>query len=284
MDGHPLVVAGIAWRLATPELPFWAQILVTLALVTSSAASYCIAHQSAAEAQRLRLLIASVAVHFTLTGLGLLVFGAEGCGTPAFSSASSTLAASTSACRACWSFARASRSIQRCTFFFGCMLYGKALSATASNRVGARLNGSLTRSPPFALAALLCASSGVLIGPFTTVTTIRGPPREPQGLRRSRSSAAAELPLAAAGALLSGCSRRSRRSAQRLQGSDRVQLILIPVLLCSLTTAITRSGRMSLRRKCCSAVSVSRLRRGADGGALSLATVRRHGAQLTSGV
>ena len=36
--GIPVAIAGVAWWLATPELPFWAQILVTLALVTAARA------------------------------------------------------------------------------------------------------------------------------------------------------------------------------------------------------------------------------------------------------
>ena len=83
--GIPLVLAGIAWWLATPDLPFWAQILVTLALVTPlGPLLYRIAYQPLAEASVLVLLIVSVAVHFALTGLGLWYFGAEGSRTPAF--------------------------------------------------------------------------------------------------------------------------------------------------------------------------------------------------------
>ena len=61
--GIPMALSGIAWWLATPELPFWAQILVTLALVTSlGPLLYRIAYQPLAEATVLVLLIVSVAV------------------------------------------------------------------------------------------------------------------------------------------------------------------------------------------------------------------------------
>ena len=101
--GIPVVLAGIAGWLATPELPFWAQILVTLVLVTPlGPLLYRIAYQPLAEASVLVLLIVSVAVHFALTGLGLWFFGAEGSRTPAFSaSLVRSRPASTSACRAC---------------------------------------------------------------------------------------------------------------------------------------------------------------------------------------
>jgi branched-chain amino acid transport system permease protein len=56
--------------------------------------------------------------------------------------------------------------------FFNRTLYGKALRATALNRVGARLVGvspNLAGSLTFMLAAMLCAFSGILIGPITTI-------------------------------------------------------------------------------------------------------------------
>ena len=56
--------------------------------------------------------------------------------------------------------------------FFDRMLYGKALRATAVNRIGARLVGIPTASAgqiAFALASALGAVSGILIVPVTTV-------------------------------------------------------------------------------------------------------------------
>ena len=74
----------------------------TLAAVTAlGPLLYRIAYQPLAEARVLVLLIVSVAVHFALIGLGLWFFGAEGSRTPPFSSASFTVGAVTSACRAC---------------------------------------------------------------------------------------------------------------------------------------------------------------------------------------
>jgi branched-chain amino acid transport system permease protein len=82
--------------LATPELPFWAQIAVTLALVTALGPMlYRVAYQPLAEASVLVLLIVSVGVHLALTGLGLWFFGAEGSRTQPFSSESFNVAGST---------------------------------------------------------------------------------------------------------------------------------------------------------------------------------------------
>jgi branched-chain amino acid transport system permease protein len=58
--------------------------------------------------------------------------------------------------------------------FFERTIVGKALRATAINRVGARLMGiptALSGDLSFALAALIGAISGLLIAPVTTSTT-----------------------------------------------------------------------------------------------------------------
>ena len=76
----------------TPGCRYWAQILLTLALVTPlGPLLYRIAYQPIAEASVLVLLIVSVAVHFALMGLGLYLFGAEGARTPPFSPLTFTL-------------------------------------------------------------------------------------------------------------------------------------------------------------------------------------------------
>src|SRR5256885_17130542 len=56
--------------------------------------------------------------------------------------------------------------------FFGRSIYGKALRATAVNRVGARLVGiriGLAGGLSFLLAAFIGALSGILISPITTI-------------------------------------------------------------------------------------------------------------------
>src|SRR5262249_58677763 len=56
--------------------------------------------------------------------------------------------------------------------FFGLTLYGKALRATAVNRLGARLAGirtTLSGQIAFLLASMIGALSGILIVPITTL-------------------------------------------------------------------------------------------------------------------
>ena len=230
-----------AWWLATPELPFWAQILVTLALVTPlGPLLYRIAYQPLAEASVLVLLIVSVAVHFALTGLGLWFFGAEGSRTPAFSAASFDLSGVNVSLQSLLVVLTSLALIAAFYFFFGRTLYGKALRATALNRVGARLVGiapNLAGSLTFALAALLCSFAGVLIGPFTTVYYDSGFLVSLKGFVGAIIGGLVSYPLAAAGALLVGLLEAFASYWASAFKEVIVFTLIIPVLLWrSLTT------------------------------------------------
>ncbi|MET0517876.1 MAG: branched-chain amino acid ABC transporter permease, partial [Burkholderiaceae bacterium] len=88
----PLAICALAWWAAPRGLPLLAQVLVTLAVVTAMGPLiYRLAYQSLADASVLVLLIVSVGVHFALTGLGLVFFGAEGSRNPSFWDASYSL-------------------------------------------------------------------------------------------------------------------------------------------------------------------------------------------------
>jgi branched-subunit amino acid ABC-type transport system permease component len=206
--GVPVAVAALAWWLASPTLPFWAQILVTLALVTAlGPLLYRIAYQPLAEASVLVLLIVSVAVHFALTGLGLWFFGAEGSRTPPFSSESVELGGIRISVQSMLVVATSVGLIAALYLFFGRTLVGKALRATALNRVGARLVGispDLAGALTFTLAALLCAFSGVLIGPIATVYYDSGFLVSLKGFVGAIIGGLVSYPLAAAGALFVG--------------------------------------------------------------------------------
>lgn len=204
----PLFVAAIAWWLASRDPPFWAQIVITLALVTPlGPLLYRIAYQPLAEASVLVLLIVSVAVHLALTGLGLWFFGAEGSRTPPFSTASWQIGAMTISAQSAVVVVTSIVLIAALYLFFGRTLYGKALRATALNRVGARLVGispNLAGALTFTLGALLCAFSGVLIGPITTVYYDSGFLVSLKGFVGAIIGGLVSYPLAAAGALLVG--------------------------------------------------------------------------------
>ena len=81
----PMAVALLAMWVAPMQPPLLVQALLTLALVTPMGPLvYRLAFRSLADSSSLVLLIVSVGVHFALTGLGLLFFGAEGFRNPPF--------------------------------------------------------------------------------------------------------------------------------------------------------------------------------------------------------
>ena len=240
-SGLPLAIAAAAWWLARFELPFWTQIVVALALVTAMGPLlYRIAYQPLAEASVLVLLIVSVAVHFALTGLGLWFFGAEGSRTPPFSAESFELGGIRISMQSLFVVLASGGFIAALYVFFGRTLYGKALRATALNRVGARLVGispDLAGALTFTLAALLCAFSGVLIGPIATVYYDSGFLVSLKGFVGAIIGGLVSYPLAAAGALLVGLLEAFASFWASGFKEVIVFTLIIPVLLwCSLTT------------------------------------------------
>jgi branched-chain amino acid transport system permease protein len=206
--GLPCAIAALVWWAAPHNFALPAQIALTLAAVTPlGPLSYRIAFQPLADASVLVLLIVAVAVHFALTGLGLWFFGAEGSRTPPFAAASFQLGDVTFSLQSVLVVVASIALIVALYAFFGRTLYGKALRATAVNRIGARLVGV---SPQFAgtltftLAALLCAFSGVLIGPITTVYYDSGFLVSLKGFVGAIIGGLVSYPLAALGALLVG--------------------------------------------------------------------------------
>jgi branched-chain amino acid transport system permease protein len=204
----PLAIAGVVRWLAPLQPPFVVQIALTLAAVTAlGPLLYRIVYQPLVEASVLVLLIVSVAVHFALTGLGLWFFGAEGSRTPPFSGESFRVGEMILSAQSLLVLLTSLLLILGLYLFFGRTLYGKALRATAVNRVGARLVGispSLAGALTFTLATLLCAFSGILIGPITTIYYDSGFLVSLKGFVGAIIGGLASYPLAAAGSLLVG--------------------------------------------------------------------------------
>ena len=204
----PLAIAGLVQWLAPLSLPFPVQIVLTVAVVSAlGPLLYRVAYQPLAEASVLVLLIVSVAVHFALVGLGLWFFGAEGSRTPAFTAASFRIGEVQVSGQSLLVLLFSMLVIAALFIFFERTLYGKALRATALNRVGARLSGispTLAGSLTFLLAALVCSFSGVLIGPITTVYYDSGFLVSLKGFVGAIIGGMASYPLAAGGAVLVG--------------------------------------------------------------------------------
>jgi branched-chain amino acid transport system permease protein len=169
----PVVIAGITAYVAPLQAPLLVQALLSVALVTAyGPLVYRVAYQSLADATSLVLLIVSVGVHFAMTGLGLLFFGAEGFRNPAFWDLRLSLGAVSLSGQTIIIGTALLALIAMLWLFFERSLYGKALRATAINRLGARLMGISSQTAgqlTFAMAAFIGALSGLLIGPTTTV-------------------------------------------------------------------------------------------------------------------
>ena len=237
----PLAIAGAVAAMAPLELPLPVQILATLAAVTAlGPLLYRIAFQPVAEASVLVLLIVSVAVHFVLVGFGLWFFGAEGSRTPPFSAASFSIGAVNVSVQSLLVVATSVLLIFALYLFFGRTLYGKALRATALNRAGARLVGvspNFAGALTFTLASLLCAFSGVLIGPITTIYYDSGFLISLKGFVGAIIGGLSSYPLAAAGSLLVGLIESFSSFWASAFKEVIVFTLIIPVLLWrSLTT------------------------------------------------
>jgi branched-chain amino acid transport system permease protein len=169
----PVTVSLLAIWLAPMKLPLLAQAALTLALVTPFGnLIYRLAYEKLADATVLVLLIVSVGVHFALVGLGLFFFGAEGFRNPSFWDERFNLGALTLSGQTLIIFLVSIALIVSLWLFFERSLHGKALRATAVNRLGARLMGISTVGAgrlSFTMAAFIGALSGLLIGPTTTV-------------------------------------------------------------------------------------------------------------------
>lgn len=169
----PVAVSLLAIWAAPRQWPMLAQAVLTVALVTPfGPLLYRLAYESLADASVLVLLIVSVGVHFALVGLGLFFFGAEGFRNPSFWDQRFSMGGITLAGQTLIIFAASIALIVALWLYFERSLAGKALRATAVNRLGARLMGissSTAGRLSFTMAALIGALSGLLIGPTTTV-------------------------------------------------------------------------------------------------------------------
>ncbi|QDL37261.1 branched-chain amino acid ABC transporter permease [Rhodoferax sediminis] len=170
----PALPCLAAWAVAGRAMPAVVNIVVSIALVVPITPLIArIALQPIADASVLVLLIASLALHFLLSGLGLLFFGPEGSRTNPLASGALTLGNGFSI-SAQTLLMIASAIVLSGLFYlmFERTLTGKALRATAVNRVGARLVGirpARTASLAYGGASLLAGLIGVLIAPVTTM-------------------------------------------------------------------------------------------------------------------
>ena len=232
---YPLALAALLHGVDAAGLPMVAQIALTLAiLVPLGPMIYRIAYQPIADTSVLVLLIASVAVHLILTGLGLVFFGAEGVRTAPFSEGSLSFGEFTVNAQTIWVVGCSLAFIVGLYAFFARTLYGKALRATAVNQSGAKLMGIspvVAGKLTFLLAALLGTFSGLLIGPITTIYYDTGFLIGLKGFVAAIIGGLASYPLAAAGAVLVGLLESFSSFWASAFKEVLVFTLIIPVLL-----------------------------------------------------
>ncbi len=231
----PAVVIGLT-LLAAPRRPgVLIEAALTAAIVTPMAPYlYRVAFQPLARASVVVLLIASVGVHLALNGLGLVFFGPEGFRANGFSDARYSIGDLVVPGQALWIVGLTLAAMAGLALFFDRTLAGKALRATAVNRLGARLVGiptSLSGRIAFTLAGLLGAVSGVLIVPLTTIYYDSGFLIGLKGFVAAIIGGLVSYPLAAAAALLVGTVESFSSFYASAFKEVIVFTVIIPVLL-----------------------------------------------------
>lgn len=170
---YALALLTVMKSLPLQSLPMVVQGLLTLALIVPMGPLlYDICFKPIASAHALVLLIVSIALHGVLVGLSLLMFGAEGARSEPFSDGGLELGPVMFKAQTLWVIVLSLVLIVGLYVFFNRTLYGKALRATAVNRLGAELMGispTFAGQASFALAAFIGALSGILIAPLTTL-------------------------------------------------------------------------------------------------------------------
>ncbi len=170
---YPLALYALARHVALQELAMPLQIALALGIVVPMGPMiYRVAYQPLAHSSVLVLLIVSLGVHLAMVGLGLLMFGPEGSNTKPFTDLQFTLGESLVSGQSVIVLVTVAALIGAIYVFFERTLTGKALRATAVNRLGARLVGvgiNQAGKLSFAMAAGIGALCGILIAPFTIV-------------------------------------------------------------------------------------------------------------------
>ncbi|WP_407185750.1 branched-chain amino acid ABC transporter permease [Bradyrhizobium centrosematis] len=231
----PAFVLALTLYFATQKPPVAICIALSLVIVAMIGLYlYRIAFQPLAHTSVLVLLIASVGVHLALQGLGLLFFGAEGQRGPAVLSGAFTAGALRFTGQSITVYAITVAFIVGLWLFFGLTLYGKALRATAVNRLGARLAGirtTLSGQIAFLLASVIGALSGIMIVPITTLYYDSGFLIGLKGFVAAIIGGLVSYPLTAVAALVVGIVEAFSSFYASNYKEVIVFMLLIPVLL-----------------------------------------------------
>jgi branched-chain amino acid transport system permease protein len=233
--GIPLLVVGAVLLLAPRQPGHVVQILLALAVTAPLSLSiYSTIYRPLADASVLVLLIVSVALHLALTGLGLIFFGAEGSRTAPLSTASFNLGPVFVTGQALGVLAVTSALIVALYLFFDRTLIGKALRATAINRLGASLVGIsplFSARLAFGLAGLIGALGGILVSPLTTIYYDTGFIIGLKGFVAAIIGGLVSYPIAAGAAILVGVIEAFASFFASELKEVIVFMIIVPILL-----------------------------------------------------
>ncbi len=203
----PLIVTAAAWLLAPYQVPA-ISIVLALAIVTPMGPLiWRFAFRPIAGASVLALLILSMALHFVLIGVGLVFFGPEEASAPSLTDASFDFGLLNVSGQSLAVVLCCAVLVAGLRWFFGATIHGKALRATASDRLGARLVGidaGATGALAFGLASFIAALAGVLIGAVTPLSYDAGFDIGLKGFVAAIMGGLVSYPMAAAGAVLVG--------------------------------------------------------------------------------
>ena len=204
----PAAILALTLWLAGKTTPIAVDIALSLLIVGAIGLFlYRIAFAPIAHTSVLVLLIAAVGCHLALQGIGLVFFGAEGQRGPPLSNAAFTIDPLRFTGQSLAVYAVTAALIAGLWLLFSFTLYGKALRATAVNRLGARLVGirtALSGQIAFLLASVIGAISGILIVPITTLYYDTGFLIGLKGFIAAIIGGLVSYPLTAAAALVVG--------------------------------------------------------------------------------
>lgn len=205
---YPVVIGALTAWLAPQGLPPVARAVLTLALVAPLAPLLYIAvFRPIAGATVLTKLIVAVALHMVLVGAGLLFYGAEGLRSAPLISGRFDVGFTRISWQLVLVLAASVVMMLALWYFFERTLWGKALRATAMNRLGARLVAVRTDAAgvlAFGIAGFIGALAGVLTASITTMYYDSGFLIALKGFIGVVCAAMLSFPAAVAGSLLVG--------------------------------------------------------------------------------
>ncbi|MEH0295516.1 branched-chain amino acid ABC transporter permease [Agrobacterium sp. CCNWLW71] len=169
---YPCAIAGLQWSGIGTSTDV-SRLLLTLAIVVPLGPYiYVIFFKGLANSSILTLLIVSVGVHWTMTGVALLSFGAEGYRTTAMLHSDLEFGSMVLSSQGIAVLVLTACVMLLLYLFFNRSIEGKALRATAISTRGAGLVGISPESAgmkAFLMASSIGAVSGILISPITTL-------------------------------------------------------------------------------------------------------------------